>query len=164
MLPVYLNISFAAYFLSMFFYFAALFFKHKALSLAARIFLCLGVAGLTAYMLLRWQVAQRPPLSNMFESVVLFAWVVGLAGFFIDMRYRLKILAALVSALSLLTLGISFLLDKEIVPLLPALKSNWLTIHVLTCFIGYAALTVGFVASVVLLLTDEKTDILCHKP
>jgi ABC-type transport system involved in cytochrome c biogenesis permease subunit len=53
---------------------------------------------------------------------------------------------------SLLSLGYASLLDKEITPLMPALKSNWLTIHVLTCFIGYAALTVAFVSSLILII------------
>ncbi|MBM4295905.1 MAG: c-type cytochrome biogenesis protein CcsB, partial [Deltaproteobacteria bacterium] len=34
--------------------------------------------------------------------------------------------------------------DSRIKPLMPALKSNWLLIHVVTCFLGYAAFTVGF--------------------
>src|SRR5450759_2125555 len=35
-------------------------------------------------------------------------------------------------------------ISSRIDPLIPALQSNWLTSHVLTCFMGYAAFTVAF--------------------
>jgi ABC-type transport system involved in cytochrome c biogenesis permease subunit len=100
---------------------------------------------------MRWQIAGRPPLSNMFESLVIFSWTIAIAIIFIDVRYKIKSINVLLALMALLSLGYASLLDKEIVPLLPALKSNWLTIHVLTCFIGYASLTVSFVSSLVLL-------------
>ena len=86
-LSLYLNIAFAAYFLAMIFYFANLFFKNKAIYFLARLSIILGVLALTAYAALRWQIAGRPPLSNMFESLMVFAWAIGLAGIFIDFKY-----------------------------------------------------------------------------
>lgn len=166
MLSLYLNIAFAAYFAAMIFYFTSLFFKNKAVSYFARSSIILGVLALTIYTALRWFAAGRPPLSNMFESLVVFAWAIGLTGIFIDLKYNLKNINALVSLMALLSLGVGSLLDKEIVPLMPALKSNWLTIHVLTCFIGYASLTVGFVTSLVLLFSKrsgEQLDALSYK-
>ena len=160
---IYLNIAFAAYFLSTVFYFAGLFFtaatpsaKDRVLLIPARIFIGCGIISLSAYMLTRWQIAQSPPLSNMFESLVVFAWATALASIFIDLRYRVRSITALATLMSLLTLGYASLLDKDIIPLLPALKSNWLTIHVLTCFIGYAALTMAFVSSLVFLIQKNK--------
>ena len=58
--------------------------------------------------------------------------------------------------IGLFSLGYASLLDKEIVPLLPALRSNWLAIHVLTCFIAYASLTVAFVSSVIFLCKQKS--------
>ena len=157
---IYLNIGFAAYFLSTVFYFAGLSFKNKILPFCARASIISGIISLTIYMAMRWHAAGRPPLSNMFESLVVFAWAIALVFIFIDLKYKIKSIAALVALMSLLALGYASLLDKEIVPLLPALKSNWLTIHVLTCFIGYAALTVAFVSSVVFLLPRSNNKIL----
>jgi len=151
MRSILLNIAFAAYFLAMVFYFIEMFFRHKALPLLARVFALCAVVSLAAYTVMRWQIAGRPPFSNMFESLVLFALAIGLALLFVDLRYKVKNVSSLVALLGLLALGYASFLDKEITPLLPALKSNWLTIHVLTCFIGYAALTVGFVSGLVIL-------------
>lgn len=161
-----LNIAFAAYFLAMVFYSTELFFRNKLLPTLARLFILSGIVSLTVYIAIRWQIAGRPPLSNMFESMIIFAWTIGLVLIFIDLRYKIKIVSSLVSLLGLLALGYSSFLDKEITPLLPALKSNWLTIHVLTCFIGYSALTAGFVSSLVILFKKKeivKLDAISHK-
>lgn len=155
---LYLNVAFAAYFTAMIFYFANLFFKNKAVSYFARASIILGALSLAIYMSIRWQAAGRPPLSNMFESLVVFAWAIGCSSIFIDLKYQIKIVNALVSLMALLSLGVASLLDKEIVPLMPALKSNWLTIHVLTCFVGYASLTVGFVTSLVSVFSKKSSE------
>lgn len=166
MYSMYLNIAFAAYFLAMVFYFMELFFRNKLLPLLARLFILCGIVSLGAYIAIRWQIAGRPPLSNMFESMVIFAWTIGLVLLFIDLRYKIKIVSSLIALLGLLALGYASFLDKDIMPLLPALKSNWLTIHVLTCFIGYSALTAGFVSSLVILFNKKevaKLDAISHK-
>ena len=139
---------------------------NKALPLAARSFMVLSILCLSLYIGIRWQIAGRPPFSNMFESLVVLSWAIAITAVFVDIRYRIKNIAALTALMSLLVIGCASLLDKEITPLLPALKSNWLTIHVLTCFIGYAGLAVAFVSSAVLLCRkkeDAKLDIISYK-
>lgn len=166
MLSVYLNLSFGTYFFAMALYAASLFFKNKTLPLLARFFMICGVVGLSIYIGMRWQAAARPPFSNMFESLVTFSWAIAAVSIFIDLKYKTKSIAALAALMSLLALGYASLLDKEITPLLPALKSNWLTIHVLTCFIGYAALTVAFISSLILLFKkqeDKNLDTISYK-
>jgi len=150
----------------MVFYSAWLFFKNKLFSVFARIFISCAILGLTLYLALRWQIAARPPLSNMFESLVVFAWAIAAVLLFLDLKYKIKSISGFGSLLGLITLGYAFLLDKEITPLLPALKSNWLTIHVLTCFIGYAALALGFISSSIILYRkkeDAKLDTISYK-
>ncbi|MEK6715015.1 MAG: cytochrome c biogenesis protein [Candidatus Omnitrophota bacterium] len=163
---IYLNSAFVGYFLAMFFYFIGLLFPTKVFPLLARFFSLAGVLLLSLYIGMRWQAAGRPPLSNMFESLIIFAWGITAVFIFIDLRYKIKSIAVLSSLLGLLALGYASLLDKEIAPLLPALKSNWLTIHVFTCFIGYAALTIGFAASLILLFKKgniENLDSISYK-
>lgn len=156
MLSVYLNFSFGAYFLAMIFYVASTFFAKKVILLLARFFIICGIISLSLYIGMRWYIAGRPPFSNMFESLITFSWTIAAVCIFADLKYKIKSLSALVALMSLVALGYASLLDKEIVPLLPALKSNWLTIHVLTCFIGYAALTAAFVSSVIILFKKKE--------
>jgi cytochrome c-type biogenesis protein CcsB len=47
-------------------------------------------------------------------------------------------------------------IDSKITPLVPALQSNWLTIHVTTCFFGYASFAVSFGISILYLIRDKK--------
>ncbi len=157
MFSMYLNLSFGAYFLCMVFYAGSLFLENKIFLYAARFFIACAILGLSIYLGMRWQIALRPPLSNMFESLVVFGWAIAVLLIFIDLKYKIKVVNALTALMGLLALGYASLLDKEIVPLLPALRSNWLTLHVLTCFIGYAALTVAFVSSVIILGKKEET-------
>ncbi len=160
MFATYLNLGFGAYFLSMVFYAVSLFFKNKILPLTARFFIICVIFSLSMYLGMRWQIALRPPLSNMFESLVVFAWAIAVFLIFIDLKYQIKVINALTALMGLLALGYASLLDKEIVPLMPALRSNWLTLHVLTCFIAYAALTVAFVFGVIILFKKEQnTDL-----
>jgi len=153
---IYLNIAFLGYFLAAVLYSAGIFFKKKILPVLARTSISAGTLSLVIYMAMRWHIAQRPPLANMFESLVLFAGAIAIGALFADLKYKVKNIVPLAALLSVITLGYACLLNKEITPLLPALKSNWLTIHVLTCFIGYAALAVAFVASIVFLVSRNK--------
>ena len=150
----------------MVYYAASLFFKNNILLRAARFFIACGIIGLSIYIAMRWKIALRPPLSNMFESLVVFSWAIAVLLIYIDFKYQTKGINALTALMGLLALGYASLLDKEIVPLLPALRSNWLTLHVLTCFIGYAALTVAFVSSSIILFKkeeDKNLDDISHK-
>jgi ABC-type transport system involved in cytochrome c biogenesis permease subunit len=161
-----LNLSFGLYLAALVLYALGLFFAKKALPFLARIITICGVLSLSFYLGIRWHVASRPPFSNMFESLVLFSWAIAAVSIFIDIKYKNRLIAAWTVLMSLLAIGYASLLDKEIAPLLPALKSNWLTIHVLTCFIGYAALTVSFVSSAVLLCKrreDKALDTISYK-
>ncbi len=117
----------------------------------------LGFSGIVA----RWIESYRmgighAPLSNLFESLVFFAWcTVGLY-LYVEMKYRIRGLGAVVLPLTFLDLAYASLGTRtEIEPLVPALQSNWLLIHVLTCFLGYAAFAVSFGSAVMYLLKDR---------
>jgi cytochrome c-type biogenesis protein CcsB len=79
---------------------------------------------------LRWYVSGRAPWSNGYESMIYIAWTTTLAGLIFS-RKSSGVLAAtnVLSATILMVAGLSWL-DPEITPLVPVLKSYWLTIHV----------------------------------
>jgi ABC-type transport system involved in cytochrome c biogenesis permease subunit len=84
----------------------------------------------------------------MFESLVLFAWAVVAVYLALRVRVEIPALGAATALLAVLTLAYaSAFHDTTIKPLMPALRSNWLTFHVFTCFLGYGAFAVAFVAS-----------------
>ena len=97
------------------------------------------------------------PLSNFYESLIFFAWCLPALSLLSFRRYLKGYLGAMVALLSTLLLAYaSFGVDSQIKPLMPALKSNWLLIHVVTCFLGYAAFTLAFGAALLYLVKDRR--------
>jgi cytochrome c-type biogenesis protein CcsB len=116
--------------------------------LLSRRLMLAGVLVQTAYLGVRWAEAGRAPFSNMFESLVLFAWAIAAVCLFLRIRVQLPWLGAASAALCALTLTYASAFESDIQPLVPALQSNWLTFHVMTCFLGYGAFAVSCVAAV----------------
>ncbi len=93
---------------------------------------------------LRCLIGGRPPVTNMYESMIWVASGVLIFSLIFFLRYRTVtyLLAALPISLSLLLLvgQMPLLLPENIDPLVPVLRNNyWLTIHVLTITLSYAA-------------------------
>ena len=115
----------------------------------ASLVLGLGFIAQTTAIILRWVESYRlgighAPFSNMYESLIFFAWVICLSYIIIEIKYGNRIIGAFITPLAFLAMAYASLKDATIQPLLPALKSNWLIAHVITCFIGYAAFALAF--------------------
>jgi ABC-type transport system involved in cytochrome c biogenesis permease subunit len=98
-------------------------------------------------MLLRMLISGRPPVTNMYESVIFVSWGAVLFALLFEAAYRVRYFAACASGLSVLLLILADsipILDGSIEPLVPVLRDNmWLTVHVLTITLGYAAFFLG---------------------
>jgi cytochrome c-type biogenesis protein CcsB len=111
-----------------------------------------GLAGNTIGFLLRWLESYQlgfghAPLSNLYESLIFFAWAIAVIYLFIEWRYGNRVIGAFSAPLACLAMAYASLspnISDRIQPLIPALKSNWLIAHVITCFIGYGAFAVAF--------------------
>jgi len=100
---------------------------------------------------MRCMIAGRPPVTNMYESIIWVSFAVSFFGMIFFARYRTSVylLAALpVSLVALLLVHqMPIAMPSSIDPLVPVLRDNfWLTIHVLTITLSYAAfaLAMGF--------------------
>ncbi len=126
----------------------------------------LGLAGNTAGIIMRWVESYKlgighAPLSNLYESLVFFAWVIVLIYLFVERKYENRIIGAFTTPIAFLAMAYASLspgISSQIQPLLPALKSNWLIAHVITCFIGYAAFALAFGISCMYLIKQGKED------
>ncbi len=79
---------------------------------------------------LRWYVSERAPWSNGYESMIYIAWTTMLAGMIFTRKSLGGLAATSVLAATILLVASLSYLDPEITPLVPVLKSYWLTIHV----------------------------------
>ncbi|MBY0370070.1 cytochrome c biogenesis protein CcsA [bacterium] len=98
----------------------------------------------TGGFILRMLVAGRPPVTNMYESVIWVSWGCALFALIIGTSYKKAVIPAAASVFAVVALVLAdtlpSVLDPSIQPLEPVLRSNfWLTIHVLTITLGYAA-------------------------
>ena len=143
------NVTTLAYMVSMVVFFAFLASKNKSLGMAGSIIAYAGFLIQTVAIGLRWKESYdmgvgHAPLSNLYESVVFFSWTIILIFAFIDIKYKYRVVGAFVVPFALLGMTWAQLgLGNSIEPLVPALQSNWLLYHVITCFLGYAAFAVA---------------------
>jgi len=118
----------------------------------------IGVAALTAGLILRWIEAglAHPPFTNLYETLLFFAWGIALVYLVIEFKYKIRIAGAFVLPISLAAMGIASLSpDKEIEPLVPALQSAWLHFHVAVSSVAYASFVVAFGFSILYLIKDK---------
>jgi cytochrome c-type biogenesis protein CcsB len=111
----------------------------------------LGLAFQATGIVLRCVIGGRPPVTNMYESIIWVSFAVSLFGMIFFARYRARVylLAALpVTLIALLLVHqMPIAMPSSIDPLVPVLRDNfWLTVHVLTITLSYAAfaLAMGF--------------------
>ncbi|MFN4013302.1 MAG: c-type cytochrome biogenesis protein CcsB [Aquificaceae bacterium] len=149
-----------AYALSSIIYISTILLRDRAVQLLASLSLYLGLAlnlaGMVRRTIQTYELGvPHPPWSNLFEALTFWSFVVGLVYLFLEKKYHLRLIGVVVVPLvfSLSAFAI-FYASKEITPLMPALRSYWLYLHVVTAFIGYAGFTVGFGGALLYLLKE----------
>lgn len=113
------------------------------------------------YFILRWTATGHAPVSNMYEFIATFS-IMMIGGFLITYAYfKTKIMGLFAIPLSLLFIGYGSLFSTDAAPLIPALQSSWLAIHVITVTLSYGILSMSAVAGLIYLLkaipADEKS-------
>ncbi|MDA8123855.1 MAG: c-type cytochrome biogenesis protein CcsB [Deltaproteobacteria bacterium] len=152
------------YLLAFLFYLLRMVLGREPLGVIASWTARIGFAMQSAALLLRWKNSYdlgigHVPLANFYESLVFFAWAILLLYLVTEWKTRNRSLGTFVLPVAFLALGYASIapgVSDHIQPLVPALQSNWLTIHVLTCFLGYAAFACAFGLGI-MFLVKEKT-------
>jgi len=99
------------------------------------------------------------PLANMYESLIFFSWSIVLVYLIVDMRYHQRTIGVIASCLAAVAIAATSLVPgvtSDVRPLIPALQSNWLSIHVITCFLGYAAFAIAFGVSIAYIMQSKR--------
>nr|WCH57082.1 heme attachment to plastid cytochrome c [Hypnea musciformis] len=130
--------------------------NNKILSKLGTIFtiiinLCLGIA-----LLMRWIDNGYFPLSNLYESLIFLSWVLTFIHLIIEKQNNSKLIGAINIPISLFTIAFSSLVlppeIKQASPLVPALRSNWLMMHVSIMIFSYGTLILGSLLSILFLI------------
>ena len=146
-----INIALAGYLISAVSYVPHLFLKQKTLSITSTITMILALSAHTVAIAVRWHMADHLPLTSLYESIILFAWLIAVTYLAVESLYKLSIMRPFVTSIVIFALSYASCLNSSIRPLMPALQSSWLGIHVVASLVGYAFFTISFVSSVIYL-------------
>lgn len=126
---------------------------------AASVITALGFAANTAAVAHRWYIAGRPPFSNMYEMLLSFVWTLALLTLIAERAYKVKIIGSITMPITVVSVILMQLLPSEVRPLVPALQSTWLQVHVTLAMLSYAACAVSFAVATMFLIQDNmKTE------
>ena len=138
--------------------------RNKVLGTFSTSLLMIGLVIHSGGIVVRWLETHQTgygyvPLSNMYESLIFFSWTIVLIYLILEFKYRQKIIGVFITPFAFLAIALTSIIpgiDAKITPLMPALQSNWLTIHVTTCFFGYASFAVSFGVSILYLIRGKE--------
>ena len=111
----------------------------------------------------RWIVAGYFPLSNLYESLLFLTWTLLTIYLYIEKKTKSRLIGALLIPVALLISGFANLtLSPEMQkssPLVPALQSNWLMLHVSMMLLSYATLIMGSLFCILFLVISRSQDV-----
>ena len=129
-------------------------------STAVRLLVAAANLCLTAQLVLRWWDSGHFPVSNLYESLCFLAWGCTLTQLLVERTWPSPLVPAAATPMALGCVAFaSFALPdrlQEASPLVPALRSSWLVMHVSVIMLSYAALLVGSLLSLAVLFTDRE--------
>jgi cytochrome c-type biogenesis protein CcsB len=160
------NFSFASLFFTMLVYWiGSIFFNQTILSSIGNFGMILSNFLLGSLLILRWIISNHFPLSNLYESLIFLSWTLTLLHILLENSNNSSFLgfitcpsALFVNAFATLSLPAEM---QKTGPLIPALKSNWLMMHVSIMMLSYAALLFGSLLSIAFLIitTNQEIDL-----
>ncbi len=152
-----------------FFYFTLLFYSVASLGYLAylirakkplwkisRILLIIGFFFHTASIISRYIEAGYTPVTNRFESLIFFSWIIVAVYLIIQLRHSLPVLGAFITPPALTLLLIAASRSKEILPLDKILDSYWFPLHVGLAYIGDALLGISACLAGIYLIQEKQ--------
>lgn len=157
-------IALVLYSLSTVAYFVFFILRKEKLSNYGSTLIKLGLAFHTISLITRTVQASRLPISNQYEFATSFAWGISLFYLIFEKKYRYKVLGTFATPIILILIYYAAMQSKDIRPLMPALQSNWIVIHVVTAIFSYGAFAVASAISIMYVLRDHlKEDTFTRK-
>nr|YP_010338094.1 cytochrome c biogenesis protein [Erythrolobus coxiae]UNJ17679.1 cytochrome c biogenesis protein [Erythrolobus coxiae] len=159
-----INISFACLLIATVIYWGNIIFLKSSGKLSPGFYIVILSNLCTASMLsLRWIDGGYFPLSNLYESLIFLTWGLTFIHIFIEYKTNNLLVGSIATPVALFTIAFASLaLPNEMqqsIPLVPALKSNWLMMHVSVMMLSYSTLILGSLLSVLFLVLSKGQDV-----
>jgi ABC-type transport system involved in cytochrome c biogenesis permease subunit len=118
-----------------------------------------GLVANTGAVAHRWYEAGHPPFASMYEMLLSFVWTLAALTLIAEKRYGLKVIGTVTMPVAIVGVVLMQLLRSEVRPLVPALQSTWLHVHVTLAMLAYAACALSFALAMMFLIQDKmKTE------
>src|SRR5208282_5090474 len=107
----------------------------------------------------RWYESGHPPFASIYEMLLSFVWTLAVLTLIAEKRYGVKIIGTVTMPVAIVGVILMQLLPSEVRPLVPALQSTWLHVHVTLAMLAYAACALSFALALMFLIQDNlKTE------
>jgi cytochrome c-type biogenesis protein CcsB len=113
----------------------------------------------TAAVAHRWYEAGHPPFASLYEMLLSFVWTLAALTLIAEKRYGVKVIGTVTMPVAIVGVVLMQLLRSDVRPLVPALQSTWLHVHVSLAMLAYAACALSFALAMMFLIQDKmKTE------
>ncbi len=107
----------------------------------------------------RWYEAGHPPFASVYEMLLSFVWTLAVLTLVAEKKYGVKVIGTVTMPVAIVGVVLMQLLRTEVHPLVPALQSTWLHVHVTLAMLAYAACALSFALAMMFLIQDKmKTE------
>ena len=141
----------------------SLFSENSILSNIGKLFAIIANSLLFFILCSRWIVEGYFPLSNLYESLLFLTWTLLTLYLYVESQTKTKLIGAILIPVALLINGFSNLtLSPEMQkasPLVPALQSNWLMMHVSMMLLSYGTLIMGSLLCLLFLVISQYQEV-----
>jgi cytochrome c-type biogenesis protein CcsB len=113
-----------------------------------------GLAGNTGAVAHRWYEAGYPPFASIYEMLLSFVWTLAVLTLIAEKRFGVKVIGTVTMPAAIVGVILMQLLRTDVRPLVPALQSTWLHVHVTLAMLAYAACALSFALALMFLIQD----------
>lgn len=119
----------------------------------------LGLIANTGAVAHRWYEAGHPPFASVYEMLLSFVWTLAVLTLVAEKKYGVKVIGTVTMPVAIVGVVLMQLLRTDVHPLVPALQSTWLHVHVTLAMLAYAACALSFALAMMFLIQDDmKTE------
>jgi cytochrome c-type biogenesis protein CcsB len=118
-----------------------------------------GLIANTGAVARRWYEAGHPPFASIYEMLLMFVWTLAVLTLVAEKKFGVKVIGTVTMPVAIVGVVLMQLLRTEVRPLVPALQSTWLHVHVTLAMLAYAACALSFALAMMFLIQDKmKTE------
>lgn len=114
-----------------------------------------GLAANTGAVAHRWYEAGHPPFASIYEMLLSFVWTLAVLTLIAEKKFGVKVIGTVTMPVAIVGVVLMQLLRTDVHPLVPALQSTWLHVHVTLAMLAYAACALSFALAMMFLIQDR---------